>query len=299
MSPIILAASLAIWFADEPDPKPLSSLQASHDQVRDVSKLCLDLGRVYTDPEPHKAKIDARIYAEWNGLNRKALTQSDKVRIQVDVTAGEWFYIQERFPSHDLAMLAGNNRLKATNGNPERRTKDKIETYVIAKNNLPYTESRRIFLCVESTTWDVPFGDLQRIATSGESYADMAVGTLNWKINSRQMSALRSMVEQLLVSSEEAIARERDVAQRQAEAMQAERARLEPFRAEVDAAIEKARRAGKAVPKKLYATAGEKIKWRTLDRELEPIIKKYKLQPKDIDALLLDHPDFRVRSKIE
>lgn len=64
------------------------------------------------------------------------------------------------------------------------------------------------------------------------------------------------------------------------------------------AVVEKALKAYRSVPKDRYATLGEKLKWRTLDREMEALRKKHGLLDGDVEELLKDYPDLDDRNRI-
>lgn len=293
MLTLIVAAAFAVQAPRPPDEPPRIVVDATHDRIKDESRSTLTLGRVVTIEGRSPLKIDMSIYRVWRGLDRKPTAAGDQVIIQVETKADETYFDQD----NDLAILAGEERFKAalldhrTRFDRERVVRTEIvgQGYRNVEVDVPTTE----IWTREVLTWAIPFGDLWRLTGRGVTRAEVAVGKKAWDLDTAQLDAIRDWLELMAVSSADAerIEKDREAARRMAAADAA--ARQDVYRGDVEAAVEKARRAMKAVPKKLYATAGEKAKWRTFSREIEAVIKKHSLTNEDVEGVLKDHPDFK------
>jgi hypothetical protein len=289
MLAVLLAVSLAVQAPL--DPKPLS-VDESHDHIRNESKSVLTIGRVYVDPEEWRFKADLAFARTWEGVEREALKPADLIQVVIVVRSLNGGF--EGLDKPDLAILAGESRLRDTKTD---RTLSFDHDYTLTEYEVPGSSKRinvvnTVRSCCETLTWNVAYGDLIRVFSADANLAHMSVGKRRWVIEQTQYTAIRRWLAKLAVA-------EAEVRKAEEASEKAQDEHLAPYRADVRAAVEKARIAKRSVPKQRYATLGEKLQWRTLDREMEAVVKKHNLQPKDVEALLSEYPDFSVRHRIQ
>jgi hypothetical protein len=301
-----IAAIFAFQADSEPaKPAPLSVAE-NHDRIKNESQSLLTIGQVYSAPEEWKLRVDLSFGYTWSGIDRQPLKPTDVVNVQIQaVSSTSWNF--EGGP--ELAILSGEQRIRV--GGPDYDPKVEAKHSVVSVyrslnggamtrgNTVKTMETRTTYLKKETLVWGVPFADLRRLADAGAEFAEVSVGDTSWRLDAAQMQAVRRWVARLSVSSADANRAEEEARKAQESAVAKARLRLDPVRPEFAKVVEKAERAKKAMPKRLYATAGEKAKWRAFDREVEPLVKKHNLSAADIEELLSDFPDFGARRTIE
>lgn len=281
-------------------PAPLS-VEASHDPLRNESTSVLTIGRVFTDPEPWRFKADLSFVFKWSGLERPPATGDEAVQVVVVVRSRDGGF--EADDPKDLAILVGDTRIHDTQPDyvmdfvdEDVERKGSIPTR-LGRPPMPIIEVTRVHLCKETLVWSGPISGLQRLFSADSTFGEMAVGKRRWRIEPEQYAAIRTWLSRLAVTEPEARRAEDAARKKGDDAAAAQRARVAPYRADIEAAVEKAEKAKRSVPKARYETIGEKLKRRTFDREIEAIRKKHNLSDGDIRELLKDWPGYGEQDK--
>lgn len=286
MSVLFAAVALLAIVQDKP------AFDLRYDRVKDISLAQANLGLAFTDGGMLAGMKFGR---QWEGQYRPATTPESTVIVMIYSISERWTFLKHE----DMAILADDVRVR-----PKIIDRDR---------EVQFGEGT----VTEVLQYRMTFADL--VATGNASSVEVAVGPKRWSLNSAQIDAVRQMSDHLKLDSRDATAaleererRESEAAKALADAAQAEalakaeavvkkRHRLDPYRDAVAGAVDKARKAVNKLPNRVRSTTGEKVKWRTFDREMEPAIKEHKLTAKDISEILADYPlnchplDFLVR----
>lgn len=302
MFPLIVATAFAAQVSGAPGEAASTNVEHTHDQTRNESHSVLTIARMYADADPWKFRADLALVYTWSGVRREPAKDDDRVQAVLVVRSRDGGF--EADDARDLAILAGDQRIHAMRSDYVMDFLDEdIPTKEVEyrpKGQLGLVDStRKIRVCKETLKWGGSLGRLRQVFSGQSTFAQMSVGKRTWRIEPDQYAAIRRWLDRLAMTEAEAARAEEAEQKAAADARAAEKARLDPYRADVRAAVEKALKAARSVPKKQYATTGEKLKWRTFDREIEAVVKKHGLDPRDLEELLKDYPDFKARSKIQ
>lgn len=305
MLPLVVVVSAATQAAEVPGSPATASVEQTHDPVRNESRSVLTIARVYTDPDPWKFRADFSLVYRWDGVERGPVKDDERIEAVLVVRSRDGGF--EADDPKDLAIAADGERIHAMNSG---YVIDFVDEDVERPGSIPTREGQpprpitvvtRVHLCKETVRWGGPLGKIRKVfgGEAASSSAQISVGKRTWWIEPDQYAAIRRWLDRLAMTEAEAARAEEAEQKAAADARAAEKARLDPYRADVRAAVEKALKAAKSVPKKQYATTGEKLKWRMFDREIEAVVKKHGLDPRDVEELLKDYPEFKARNKIQ
>lgn len=291
----MLALLIASILAQASKDVPQAGTETAYDSIRDLVKSTLCVGRVSGVQDDVYPKIDMYASFEWSGRDRAALKPSDMVVIRIESTSKGWQFDEKC----DLAMSAGTQRIRVQTAERTAKVKSQPTSHTAYKSLdgsyqfgtvYPTVVTGTILFRCESVVWKIPFGKLKRWASTDATFAEIAAGDRTWRLDDSQFASLRGWITGLSMSGPDAEKAEAEAMKARLAVKAAQRARLDPYRAEVAAILSKADKAVHNLPRKLQAVNGERTRRRMITEGMTDLAKKHNLTQKDVDELLFDHP---------